>query len=178
MAKLQKAETAEPLNFAIRRAGLSDVNEIAAAHADSIRSLGSHFYEPDIVRAWSDGLEGPLYAQAMAGGEVFFIAVDLTGEQSRVLGFSTHRVDDNVHGTAVYVRGKAARRGVGSALFRAAEADARAGGATTIEIDASLAAVDFYTALGFVEIGRGMHALPSGQSMPCVLMRKELRAGF
>jgi GNAT superfamily N-acetyltransferase len=174
MAKVQNAETATPLNFVIRRAGLSDVNEIAAAHADSIRSLGSHYYEPDVVGAWSDGLEGPLYAQAMARGEVFFIAVDRLGEQSDVLGFSTHRVDDNVHGTAVYVRGKAARRGVGSALLRAAEANARAAGAATIEIDASLAAVDFYTALGFVEIGRGMHALPSGQSMPCVFMRKEL----
>ena len=164
----------ETLSFEIRRARPSDVNDIAAAHADSIRSLGSHYYEPDVVRAWSEGLEGPLYAQAMARGEVFFIAVDRLGEQSDVLGFSTHRVDDNVHGTAVYVRGEAARQGVGSALFRAAEANARAAGATMIEIDASLAAVDFYTALGFVEIGRGMHALPSGQSMPCVFMRKEL----
>jgi putative acetyltransferase len=162
------------LNFEIRRARLSDVDGIAAAHADSIRSLGSHYYEPSIIRAWSDGLEGRLYAQAMGRGEAFFIAVDRLGESSEVLGFSSHRVDDNVHGTAVYVRGKAARRGVGSALFRAAEADARAAGAETLEIDASLAAVDFYTAHGFVEIGRGTHMLPSGEAMACVFMRKEL----
>ena len=165
---------AKSLNFAIRRAGPSDVDGIAAAHADSIRVLGPHYYEPDIVRAWSHGLEGPLYAQAMARGEVFFVAVDPLDQRGEVLGFSSHRVDGNVHGTAVYVRGKAARRGVGSALFRAAEANARAAGATAIEIDASLAAVGFYTTHGFVEIGRGTHTLPSGQSMPCVVMRKEL----
>ena len=161
-------------HFEIRRARLSDVDGIAAAHADSIRSLGPRYYEPSIVRAWSDGLEGRLYARAMARGEAFFIAVDPLGESPEVLGFSSHRVDDNVHGTAVYVRGNAARGGVGSALFHAAEADACAAGAKTIEIDASLAAVDFYIAHGFVEIGRGTHLLPSGVSMACVFMRKEL----
>jgi len=41
-------------------------------------------------------------------------------------------------------RSRAARRGVGSSLHRFAEADAIAKGAASIQIDASLAAVDFY----------------------------------
>jgi ribosomal protein S18 acetylase RimI-like enzyme len=93
-----------------------------------------------------------------------------------VLGFSSHRIDGNEHGTAVYVREDAARRGIGSALFRAAEASAVAAGATRIDIDASRAAVEFYKANGFEEVGRGEHRLSSGRSMACVFMRKNLAA--
>ncbi|PYS60654.1 MAG: GNAT family N-acetyltransferase, partial [Acidobacteria bacterium] len=75
---------------------------------------------------------------------------------------------------AVYVRGTAARRGIGSALFRLAEADAIAMGATSIHVDASLAAVAFYRANGFEEVGRGNHRLKSGRDMACVFMRKTL----
>ena len=172
MAKLRNGEVHE--DFEIRQAGLADVDDIAAAHVDSIHSLGPQYYGEDVVREWAAGLDGKLYAQAMARGEVFFVAVSRAADASEILGFSTHRVDDGVHGTAVYVRGKAARSGIGSALFRTAEAAARAAGAVAIQIDASLAAVDFYRANGFEEMGRGHHALPSGASMACVVMRKEL----
>lgn len=161
--------------FEVRRAGLEDVDQIAAAHADSIRLIGPLYYDADVVRSWAEGLDGKLYARAMASGEVFFIAVPRDTDSSECLGFSSHRVDDGVHGTAVYVRGTAARRGIGSALFRAAEDDARVAGASVIEIDASLAAVDFYKAQGFEEVGRGEHLLPSGAQMRCVFMRKRLR---
>lgn len=160
--------------FEIRRAGPDDVDAIAAAHLDSIRSIGPRYYESDVVMAWTDGIRGELYRSAMTRGEVFFVAVGPIGGATRVLGFSSHRVDDGQHGTAVYVRGSAARRGVGSALFRAAEASALAAGATSLEIDSSLAAVDFHRAVGFEEVGRGEHALPSGRSMACVFMRKRL----
>lgn len=59
---------------------------------------------------------------------------------------------------------------------RSAEASAAAAGATSIDIDASLAAVEFYEANGFEEVGRGEHRLSSGRSMACVFMRKNLAA--
>ena len=43
-----------------------------------------------------------------------------------------------------------------------------------IQIQASLAGVEFYKANGFEELGRGDALLMSGQSMPCVFMRKIL----
>lgn len=162
------------LTFDIRRAGASDASGIAAAHLDSIRSLGAMHYEPAIVREWGGGIGADRYLQAMALGEAFFIATgDLSGVPA-ILGFSSHRVDEDEHRTAVYVRGSAARQGVGSALFRAAEADVIASGGTSIHVDASLAAVEFYRAHGFEEIGRGEHRLRSGQTMACVFMRKDL----
>jgi GNAT superfamily N-acetyltransferase len=111
----------------------------------------------------------------MKSGEAFFIAVGDVGGAPGVFGFATHRVDDDRHGTTVYVRGAAAGRGIGSALYRLAEAHALAAGAGSIEIDASLAAVNFYRANGFEETGRGEHQLMSGHSMACVFMEKKLR---
>ena len=110
----------------------------------------------------------------MEGGEAFFIATgDLDGE-AVVLGFSTHRVDDDQDGTSVYVRGAAVRRGIGTTLLGLAEDHARMHGAKTIQIQASLAGVEFYKANGFQEFGRGEALLMSGRSMPCVFMRKTL----
>ena len=164
------------MTFQIRRAGRDDVEAIASAHLDSIHSIGLSFYPAAIVDDWSAGLDADRYASAMERGEVFFIAVGELDDRSTVLGFSSHRILDGEHRTAVYVRGQAARRGVGSALFKAAEADAIAAGAASIHVDASLAASEFYRAHGFEEVGRGDHRLSSGRPIACVFMRKQLAA--
>jgi putative acetyltransferase len=164
----------QTLNFVIRRAGLGDVDEIAAAHLDSIRSIGPLHYEAAIVSDWGARLKGDLYVNAMARGEVFWIALGELGREPEILGFSSHRIDGREHRTAVYVRGKAARLGIGSALFRSAEAAAITAGATSIQVDASLAAVEFYRKNGFDEVHPGEHRLWSGRSMACVFMRKNL----
>jgi GNAT superfamily N-acetyltransferase len=171
--------------FAIRRAGEGDANAIAAAHRDSIESIGPRFYPADVVRDWGGAIDAGIYVNAMAAGEVFFVAVASTIDGDEVLGFSAHhatdgqRTDgqhtDGQHGVAVYVRGIAARRGIGSALLRSAESSAAAAGASTVQLDASLAAVDFYKVNGFAETGRGVHRLRSGRTMACVFMRKDLR---
>jgi len=166
----------QTIDFLIRRAGLADVHEIAAAHLDSIRSLGPLSYDAAVVSDWGARVKGDIYLEAMDRGEVFFIAIGALGDGSEVVGFSSHRIDGDAHGTAVYVRGKTARRGIGSALYRTAEASAIAAGATSIHLDASLVAVEFYKTNGFEEIGRGEHRLSSGRSMPCVFMRKDLLA--
>jgi len=122
-----------------RRAGVSDAEAIALAHADSIRSIGPDFYSREVVEAWGSGLTPDLYIKAMEGGEAFFIATRDLDEEMVVLGFATHRVDDDQDGASVYVRGGATRRGIGTALLQLAEDHARSHGAKTIQIQASLA---------------------------------------
>jgi putative acetyltransferase len=165
---------ATPAPVLIRRAGPADAAAIAAAHLDSIRSIGPAFYPPDVVDAWSAGLTPDVYVKAMEGGEAFFIATMERGDDDAVLGFATHRGDDDQDGTSVYVRGNASRRGIGTALLRSAEAHAREHGATSIHIQASLAGVEFYQANGFEVLGPGEAVLMSGRSMPCMFMRKQL----
>jgi putative acetyltransferase len=162
------------MTFTVRRAGSADVAAIAAAHRDSILGVGAIYYEPGIVRDWAALVTEELYIGAMSRGEVFFVATGGPGGEPGVLGFSSHRVEEDEHRTAVYVRSTATRRGVGSALFKAAEAAALAAGAASIHVDASLAAVAFYRVNGFEEVGRGEHPLPSGRTMACVFMKKIL----
>lgn len=97
--------------FQIRRATPEDAQAIALAHADSIGSIGPAFYPPNLVEAWGSGLAPDIYVKAMEDGEAFFIAIEDVDGGAIVLGFSTHRVDDDQDGVSVYVRGTAARRG-------------------------------------------------------------------
>jgi GNAT superfamily N-acetyltransferase len=157
--------------FEIRRAERSDVDEIALAHRDSIQSIGPAFYSGEAVEGWQEAISGALYLEAMDAGEVFFIATDGGG----ILGFaSDYIIRGQTHGISVYVRGRSARQGVGSALLARAEAHAVTNGATSLEIEASLAGLAFYEVNGFIEVGRGETRLTSGRSIACVHMRKDL----
>lgn len=160
----------------VRRATESDVDGMADAHRDSILKLGSHYYMPAIVNEWAGVVSPALYLDAMTRGEVFFIATGGIAGRLSVLGFSSDSViSGSTHGSSVYVRAAAARRGVGSRLLALAESFGSSRGATAVQIEASLGAVDFYKRHGFVETAHGEVALPSGFRMPCVFMRKELR---
>jgi putative acetyltransferase len=161
--------------FETRQAGPADVEAIAEAHRDSIRSIGPRFYSAGDVEAWAHGLTGELYLNAMNGGEVFFIATGRIDGRTVVLGFaSDYRIKGTTHGTSVYVRGPAARRGIGSALLSLAHAHAVAAGAERIDVEASLAGVEFYRANGFIVLSRGETRLMSGHPIACVFMRKPL----
>jgi GNAT superfamily N-acetyltransferase len=173
--RVESAGMSTQIGFEIRRANASDAGAIAEAHRDSIRSIGPQYYPSDIVERWSDGLTPDLYVRAMDGGEVFFIATGQIDGEPAILGFaSDYCIDGTQHGTSVYVRGVAARRGIGSALFRRAEALAIDRGAASMHVEASLAGVDFYKANAFVEVARGETRLMSGHAIACVYMRKIL----
>jgi GNAT superfamily N-acetyltransferase len=171
------AFTSEPIReLDFRSATESDVDGIADAHRDSILQLGSKYYVPVIVNEWAAVVNPRLYLDAIGRGEVFFIATGRVAEHPMVLGFSSdYVITGTTHGTSAYVRPVAARRRVGSRLLALAESFGRARGATAIQIEGSLGAIEFYQRHGFVETARGDVALPSGFAMPCVFMRKELR---
>jgi putative acetyltransferase len=159
----------------LRRATEADIDAMADAHVDSILRLGSQFYASAIVNEWARVVNPGLYLQAMGRREVFFIATGAVDGRPMVLGFSSdYVIDGTTHGTSAYVRPVAARRRVGSRLLRLAESFGKARGATAVQIEASLGAVEFYKRHGFIETERGDVALPSGFRMPCVFMRKEL----
>ena len=136
----------------VRRATPADADALAAAHIDSIRSIGPSYYPANVVDDWAEGLVADVYLNAMKNGEVFFVAIGTIDGAPAVLGFaSDYRAEGARHGTSVYVRGSAARSGLGTALLRQAEAHAAANDATSIEVEASLAGELFYRANGFVE---------------------------
>lgn len=161
--------------FQVRAASALDSDAIAEAHIASIRTLGAQAYDPEIVEEWGAPRTGEIYRRAMEEGEVFFVAVEHElSKEERIIGFSSYRFEKGMHRTAVYVRGDAARNGVGTALYASAESAARQRGAREINIAASLVAVEFYKANGFQQLRAGEHALRSGKRMPCVFMQKHL----
>ena len=166
----------EPIqDVEFRRATELDVHAMADAHRESIFRLGSAYYAPAIVDAWAGVVTSELYLDAMGRGEVFFVATATVGGLHTILGFSSdYVISGTTHGTSAYVRPIAAHRRVGSRLLMLAESFGKSRGATAVQIEASLSAVDFYKRHGFVEAARGEVALPSGFRMPCVFMRKEL----
>jgi GNAT superfamily N-acetyltransferase len=111
--------------FVVREATPGDGDAIAAAHMDSIATLGAEAYAPDVVADWGAPRTGDRYREAMARGVVFFVAIAPPTREEPLLGFSSYAVDGDMHRTAVYVRGSAARQGVGRALFAAVEETAR-----------------------------------------------------
>ncbi len=68
-------------------------------------------------------------------------------------------------------------RGIGRAIYRLCEADARSAGITSFECNATLNAEGFYSALGFESIRRMDCALSSSVALPGVLMRCKVQAG-
>ena len=112
--------------------------------------FGAKGYSPEVVAEWARPCVPERYVTLMNGGEQFFVAISTAPEVARasLLGFSSYRIEGGKHRTAVYVSSKAARRGVGRALFSAAEAAARANGATELHVDSSVVAVEFYSANG------------------------------
>jgi len=160
----------------VRPASPADASRISAAHAASITSLMPARYEPELVAAYArQCVPGKYLAWFDRGVRVFLAQADAASTE--VLGFSTYGLEDGKHRTGVFVVGGAARRGVGGALFRAAEAAARAEGAPEVMVDAALNAVGFYRAMGFSETGRGSHRIAgSDLFLDCVHMTKVLTA--
>lgn len=156
----------------IRPATPLDAETIAAIHMESIRTLGPKGYPPEIVAAWGRPRDGTRYRDSMVT-DLYFLAS--SGQNGGTpLGFSSLREKDGAWRIAVYVKGDAARRGIGTRLLRVAEAAARAKGATFIVLDASLVSVGFYESCGFSVLGTGTHRLSNGVDMSCVPMRKDL----
>lgn len=77
---------------------------------------------------------------------------------------------------AVYVHPRAGRQGVGALIIRELERRAIVRQVPSLELVASLNAVEFYRREGYEVLSHGSHRLANGQEMPRVQMRKSLKA--
>ncbi|HYG70336.1 MAG TPA: GNAT family N-acetyltransferase [Anaeromyxobacteraceae bacterium] len=149
----------------IRRATPEDAEAIWSTHRTSVLGLTAPEYTQDQIAAWLD-LTPDDFRASMARGELFFVA-ESAGD---VLGFAAVRGDE---ARAVYVRPDAVRRGIGTRLLDAVEREVRAGGGTAVTCEATLNAVPFYLANGYVETGRSDRTV-RGVALPSVRMTKDL----
>ncbi len=164
----QMAELADR-PFGVRQASEADFDEMATVHEESIRSLCGSIYSREVIEEWVAPISREKYLGAVAQGATFYVAEDATV----LLGFSeVHLAKGKEYNAAVFVSGRASRKGVGSALYRTAECQALREGAERIALNSSLAAVKFYEKNGFRTLHDGCSEMPSGSKMKIVRMIK------
>lgn len=155
-------------NGFIRPATAADAGAIRDVHLESIRGLCSNAYSPEEIEAWTRPREAALYAGAMAEGEKMMVA-EVPG--GRVVGFGALYAAEI---RAVYVLPAFINLGIGSALLRALEERAFAGGHLRLHLQASLPAVRFYCKHGYLDDGPGVYVLADGTELQCRNMHKVL----
>ena len=103
------------MDFIVRPAILDDLEGIRTAHMDSIRRIASAYYPPEAIAVWADDRSVVRYREAIESGEVYFVA-EMCGS---ILGFSSYKYEGGRHVLKMlYVRGNAARQGIGTALVQ------------------------------------------------------------
>ena len=152
----------------IRRATAEDAVSILRVHMASIRGLACGEYSAEQVEAWCGDRQPGSYLGPLA--EQFVVLAEVQGEVAGFAQLSVARASVE----AVYVHPGFARQGIGTQLLRALEAQARACGVRELALQASLNAVPFYAAAGYVPGLAGRHVVGGGVAIPCQGMSRAL----
>lgn len=153
----------------IRPATPADCAPIWAVHTRAIRHGCASHYPPRDIAAWSGRTSPASYAEALIT-RVMLVAED---DDGRIAGFAQLDPAEGVV-EAVYVDPDFMRRGIGRALMRALEAEAGRLNLPRLVLDASLNAVPFYSAIGFVAEADVRHDLGTGHAIAAKLMTRRL----
>jgi ribosomal protein S18 acetylase RimI-like enzyme len=155
----------------IRKATKDDAAMIYQAHVSSIRKLCSGMYTPSQIHAWTKDLSPERYIQGMENFE-FHVSEseDVKGQVSGFLIFNAELGEIY----ALYIAPWAIRKGLGRRLMDHAQSLIRKRGHHKMSLKSTLNAVSFYEHLGFKCMGESIHELPSGGTLPCMQMTKEL----
>lgn len=120
-----------------------DLAGVAAVFTEAVHGLTAHRYDAAQRAAWAPRPPDlTVWARRMAGVRT------LVAERDRVLiGFQSYQ--ENGHIDFLYIRPDAVRRGVATALYRAAEERLAAAGVGVLFTEASLVAAPFFAKQGF-----------------------------
>jgi GNAT superfamily N-acetyltransferase len=152
----------------IRRALITDTEQICRLHKASIRSLCCRHYTPDQIEAWA-GPKQPEHYEWLIHDLIVFVVE----EGGDIIGFGA--LDAGATEIrALYVAPDFVGHGVGSMVLEALESEARRLDRPRLGVSATLNSVAFYGARGYSSLGAGENVLPQGISLPCVRMEKTL----
>lgn len=178
--------TCEGLNY--RRARPADVPAIRELQARSLRQLGRDHYPKATLEAVIEAgtfqpalLHAGRYLVAARGERIVACGGWLDDGPAAPSGVRAATPKPSARARpaiirAVYVDPTEARRGIGSALMAAIEADAMAAGKSQASLLATTMAVRFYGRLGYRMQGPLSLALPSGELIEVFAMQKPLVA--
>lgn len=154
----------------IREATKEDAEEILEVHSNSIRGLGHTHYTEEEIDAWDHDRSPEKYHESIEDTSSHMLVAE---ENDKIVGFgSVDTQDEEV--TAIYVSPEHARGGVGSELLGRIEEIAVEHGLESLELVASLNAVEFYKEEGYTSVEVSSHTFEGGTEIECIRMRKEL----
>ena len=159
------------MSITIREMRPEDARRFLEIHHAAVRGIAAKDYPPSVVEAWARPITDQVIERFLAnrGREIRLVA-EMDGE---IVGVGAIVVR-NSELRACYVAPSAARRGVGSAVVSEIERIAREHHLDHLELESSITAERFYSALGYQVEGRGEHVLAPGVPMAAVKMRKRL----
>ncbi len=145
-------------DFSIRPATAADAEAVFRVTRDSVAGLATTHYTPAQIAGWMGDRTPATYLEGCASGRIHVAEQD-----GRVVGFV-----DAVPGevTRLFLLPGVARKGLGRALMEVGLQRARAGGAETLRIEATLNAVPFYAKFGFLPVGKGQFGGRTGDWPP------------
>jgi putative acetyltransferase len=159
------------MSVTIREMRPEDARRFLEIHHAAVRGIAAKDYPTSVVEAWARPITDQVIERFLANRdrEVRLVA-EIDGEPVGIGAI----VVSNSELRACYVAPSAARRGVGSALVATIEQIAREHRLDYLELESSITAEPFYSALGYRVESRGEHFLSPGVPMAAVKMRKRL----
>ena len=158
------------MTIILRPAQGADIAALWALRTEAVRVSCATHYAPEHIIAWTASPVPSSYAAMLAagGGIVAMHGAAIAGYA--MLDADKQEVD------AVFVDPALAGLGIGKRLLAALEQLARGRGIGRLQLSASLNAVPFYRAAGFVALREEAYAHPSGIRLASVAMEKSLEA--
>jgi GNAT superfamily N-acetyltransferase len=176
-------------DFNIRRATVDDILSTRTMQMRSMSLTGARCYSRGEIDSFLRHV-GTLEEATVAEGHVF-IALDRqrqvigSGGWSRlapcyarftkageIVATGSNPVPGVATVRSLFVAPEFSRRGVGRAIMRQVEADAREWGLFLLRLTSLLSAEQFYRALGYAGEARGHMRLPDGARLGCVRLEK------
>ncbi|MDB9526311.1 GNAT family N-acetyltransferase [Oscillatoria sp. CS-180] len=157
----------------IRLATPKDAEAMVRCRLAAITLAAAPAYSPEILEDWAQSfsksrVQGFRNA-IVSDDETLYVAL----VDDRVVGFSS-LMPNKQEVTGVYVHPDYGKRGIGRQLLEQLIQQAQKLNVGHLQLHASLNAVPFYSACGFILIKQDAHKLRSGREMPCALMEKSL----
>lgn len=152
----------------IRKARLEDSVELARLHRQTIRTVNSGDYPPEIIAAWSGRSTAKKFRDFFPKS-IRIIAV----ENKQIIGFG-ELIKETGNLRAMYTHKDWLKKGVGTKIFERMVQEAQKLGVKRWEFTASIKSQPFYEAQGCKTIKPCTHRLRSGHEMEAYLMEYTL----
>jgi len=168
----------------LRKATPDDVPQLIRLRRLAIRELAGSAYSSEQIDGFL--LHAPALDDELVGDGTYFVAVAgdvIVGAGGWCSGARAYPIEvchvpsrarPGASIRAMYTHPEWVRRGVGSAILVAVEADARAAGFGRVELHTLTSSVPFYGACGYTAIGRCRARFDDGVTLPLVHMAKHI----